>query len=159
LVPPLHLEIAEAQLGLAVGGSEIAGVLAAQLARCRRRALVTVPYVHAHVAAVGPLLDALGALCRRGVAVRLLLGAVPEARDAEVLRATGMAVRVMDPGRSTTGHAKGLVADGTVVLGSANWSSSGLGGNRECALALADDRAADWFAAALERDWEVSDPL
>jgi phosphatidylserine/phosphatidylglycerophosphate/cardiolipin synthase-like enzyme len=86
--------------------------------------------------------------------VRLLLGAAPDLRDAAALAAMrGLHVRVMDPARCTTGHAKGVVADSAALVTSANWSAAGLGGNRESALVLEDARAADWFAAAVERDW------
>jgi phosphatidylserine/phosphatidylglycerophosphate/cardiolipin synthase-like enzyme len=114
-----------------------------------------VPYVHTHVAAVRQLLGMLAA-----AGGRLLLGTPPDPADAEALRATPhLHTRVMDPARCTTGHAKGMVAGGVAVVGSANWSAAGLGGNREAALAIANERAADWFAAALERDWDVTSPL
>jgi phosphatidylserine/phosphatidylglycerophosphate/cardiolipin synthase-like enzyme len=154
-VPSLQLDVDDRCLQLAIGGAEIAALLGVLLGGARRRAVVTVPYVHTHVAAVRELLDLLAA-----TGGRLLLGSVPEPADAAALRATPhLHTRVMDPARCTTGHAKGLVADGTAVAGSANWSAAGLGGNRECALAIADERAAGWFAAALERDWAVSSPL
>jgi phosphatidylserine/phosphatidylglycerophosphate/cardiolipin synthase-like enzyme len=133
--------------------------IAARIDAAPGRVLVTVPYVHTRVAAVRPLLDAMAAACARGADVRLLLGGVPDPVDAAALRATPFTVRVMDPARSTTGHAKGLVAGGAAVVGSANWSGAGLGGNREAALSIEDGRAADWFAAALDRDWRVSRPL
>jgi phosphatidylserine/phosphatidylglycerophosphate/cardiolipin synthase-like enzyme len=65
----------------------------------------------------------------------------------------------MDPARSTTGHAKGMVIDQAVVVTSANWSGAGLGGNREVALEIDAPPAAGYFAAALERDWAGSRPL
>jgi phosphatidylserine/phosphatidylglycerophosphate/cardiolipin synthase-like enzyme len=154
-VPSLSLDVDPRCLHLGVGGAEVAALLGAQLRGAARRALVTVPYVHTHVATVRELLDLLAA-----AGGRLLLGTPPDPADAAALRATPLLhARVMDPARCTTGHAKGMVADGVAVVGSANWSAAGLGGNREAALAIADDRAADWFAAALERDWEVSSPL
>lgn len=158
-VPPLSLEVAEASLRLTVGGAVVGAEVAARINAASVRALVTVPYVHTRVAAVRPLLDAMSAAHARGADVRLLLGGVPDPVDAAALRATPFSVRVMDPARSTTGHAKGLVADGAAVVGSANWSGAGLGGNREAALSIEDGRAADWFAAALDRDWRVSRPL
>jgi phosphatidylserine/phosphatidylglycerophosphate/cardiolipin synthase-like enzyme len=156
---PLRVDVDEARLRLVVGGAEVAALLGVLVGAASRRLLVTVPYVHMRVASVGTLVAGLALAARRGVEVRLLLGGVPPAGDASLLRATPLSVRVMDPARSTTGHAKGLVADGTVVLGSANWSGAGLGGNREAALVVDDGRAAGWFAAALERDWRVSSPL
>jgi len=159
---PLDLDIPESRLSLATGGAVIAALLHERLAAARDRALVIVPYVHTHVEAVRALLDMLDTAAReRGADVRLLLGTPPAEQDAAALLATPLhtRVRVMDPERCTTGHAKGLVADGAAVVGSANWSGAGLGGNRESALVLDDPRAADWFAAALEHDWAVGRPL
>jgi len=158
-VPPLTLDVAADDLRLSIGGEAIAAELRALIGAAHDRVLVTVPYVHARVAAVRVLLDALVDARARGAGVRLLLGTAPDPEDAAVLRATPIDVRVMDPARCTTGHAKGLVAGAAVVAGSANWSGAGLGGNREAALSIADSRAADWFAAALDRDWDVSTPL
>jgi hypothetical protein len=158
-VPSLTLDVGEASLRLHTGGSEVAAELRARLSGCSTRALVTVPYVHAAVPAVRVLLDALCGALGRGADVRLLLGTEPAPADAAALRATPLSIRVMDPERCTTGHAKGVVADAAAVVGSANWSGAGLGGNREAALSLDDVRAADWYAAALDRDWEVSRPL
>jgi phosphatidylserine/phosphatidylglycerophosphate/cardiolipin synthase-like enzyme len=160
-VPSLSLDVPEAALTLRVGGGEVATDLAARIAAATTRALVIAPYVHARVEAVRTLLDALAAAQARGVEVRMLLGTPPDPEDARALHALhpALPVRVMDPARCTTGHAKGLVADGCAVAGSANWSGAGLGGNREAALSIEDARAADWFGAALDRDWRVSRPL
>ena len=155
-VPALELEVDLRALELVTGGRAVAGLLAARLAGARRRALVTVPYVHPHVPAVAALLGALAAAAGRGVDARLLLGAVPEPADLAALAGLGLAVRVMDPARSTTGHAKGAVLDGAVIAGSANWSGAGLGANLEAALAVDDPGAADYYAAAFDRDWSVS---
>jgi len=160
-VEPVDLDITEARLHLATGGTTVAALLHERLAGVGERAFATVPYTHTHVAAVRALLDLLDAARGRGADVRLLLGTPPAAEDAAALLATPLQtrVRVMDPEHCTTGHAKGLVADGAAVVGSANWSGTGLGGNRESALLLDDGRAADWFAAAFEHDWAVARPL
>lgn len=164
-VPPHHTEslilrdLPAARLLLTAStGAAVHAQLAERLAAVSRRALVTVPYVHTHVAAVRALLDMLHAAARRGADVRLLLGAPPDPEDAVALTPL-IETRVMDPLRTTTGHAKGVVADGAALVCSANWSGAGLGGNRESALLLDDTRAADWFAAALDRDWALANPL
>lgn len=161
-VAPLDLDIPTAALHLSIGGSDVAELLAGRVAAARERVLVTVPYVHTRVAPARALLDLLCGAAARGAAVRLLLGVPPDVGDGVALAALGprgLETRVMDPLRSTTGHAKGLVADGAAVAGSANWSAAGLGGNRESALLLDDRRAADWFAAALDLDWGLARPL
>ena len=159
-VEPLELTVPGDHLRLAIGGEAIASLLHPRLVAARRRALVTVPYVHTHVAPVQALLRTLSDRGAAGATARLLLGGPPDPRDAEALAATPhLSARVMDPARSTTGHAKGVVADDAALVGSANWSGAGLGGNRESALLLDDGRAADWYAAAVERDWAVALPL
>ncbi|HEY6379536.1 MAG TPA: phospholipase D-like domain-containing protein [Candidatus Dormibacteraeota bacterium] len=158
-VAPLTAEVALAGLRLATDAPTCAALLASHLAAARRRLLVTVPYVHPRAPAVAPLLACLRTAAAAGLDVRLLLGSVPDdpaAATPSELRRLGFAVRVMDPLRSTTGHAKGLVADETVVAGSCNWSQGGLHGNLEAALAVADAAVAAPFTAAFERDWEAS---
>jgi phosphatidylserine/phosphatidylglycerophosphate/cardiolipin synthase-like enzyme len=155
-LPALELAVAEAALELAVGGTAVAALLVRHLAAAGGRALCTVPYAHPHVRAVATLLDALAGAAARGADARLLLGAVPEPADLAGLRSRGLEVRVMDPARSTTGHAKGAVVDGVVVAGSANWSGAGLGANLEAALAVDHPAAAGYYAAAFDRDWAAS---
>ena len=155
-VPALELEVDPGTLELVTGGRAVAGVLEARLREVRRRALVTVPYVHPHVPAVATLLGGLAAAAGRGCDARLLLGALPEPADLAALTRLGLAVRVMDPARSTTGHAKGAVLDGAVIAGSANWSGAGLGANLEVALAVDAPAAAGYYAAAFDRDWAAS---
>ncbi|TMD99516.1 MAG: hypothetical protein E6I76_02155 [Chloroflexi bacterium] len=155
-VAALEVDVDPGALELVTGGRVVAALLAARLGGVRHRALVTVPYVHPHVIAVAGLLRALAAAAGRGADVRLLLGGVPDPADLAAVRGLGLAARVMDPARSTTGHAKGAVLDGAAIAGSANWSGAGLGANLEAALAADDPAAAGYFAAAFERDWAAS---
>jgi phosphatidylserine/phosphatidylglycerophosphate/cardiolipin synthase-like enzyme len=62
----------------------------------------------------------------------------------------------MDPARSTSGHAKGIVADGAALVSSANWSAAGLGGNWEAALRIDHAGAAAYYEAAWRRDWATA---
>lgn len=157
LVAPRRFSVSSRALDVGIGGATVASLLADALAGARRRAWCIVPYVHPHVAVVADLLDAMAAAAARGCDARLLLGLpAPPADVWPVLRQRHLPVRVMDPARVTTGHAKGLVVDDRVVVGSANWSASGLGGNREAALAVRSRAVADWFAAAFRRDWEAA---
>ena len=64
----------------------------------------------------------------------------------------------MDPIRCTTGHAKGMVVDSSALVTSSNWSAAGLGASIECGVRIDHPAAADYFAAAFERDWQVSEP-
>lgn len=159
MVAPLRVALAADALRMVVGGAHICDVLAQQIAAASARVHCTVPYAHCATAPVARLLDELDGAAARGCDVRLLLGAVPAAEDAAHLTTRDFGVRVMDPRRCTTGHAKGAVLDGVVMISSANWSAAGLGGNLEAALAVTDRAAADHFAAALGRDWAVSKEL
>ncbi|MFZ0128771.1 MAG: phospholipase D-like domain-containing protein [Candidatus Dormiibacterota bacterium] len=143
------------RLGLIIGGSVIAATLGMMISRARRRVLVTVPYARPEVPPVRDLLERMADACSRGVACALLIGGVPDPRDAGRLAALEFPVRRMDPARSTSGHAKGLVADGAVVVSSANWSETGLGGNWEVAMRVEHPAAAAYYAAAWRRDWET----
>jgi phosphatidylserine/phosphatidylglycerophosphate/cardiolipin synthase-like enzyme len=158
-VAPSSRHIASRRLHLVTGGHEVGSVLRSMLVTSRRRVLVTVPYVHAHAPAVVDLLALMARASGRGVTCALLLGEVPAARDAELLRALPFEVRRMDPARSTSGHAKGAVADGSVLVSSANWSSPGLGGNWEVALRVDHPAAAAYYAAAWRRDWDTGASL
>lgn len=156
LVPALELGVDATALELVTGGAAVAALLVARLAATRSRALCTVPYVHPGVRGVARLLDALEAAAARGADARVLLGGVPDPADLAALRDRRAEVRVMDPVRSTTGHAKGAVVDGAVIAGSANWSGAGLGANLEAALAVDHPDAAAYYASAFERDWGVA---
>jgi phosphatidylserine/phosphatidylglycerophosphate/cardiolipin synthase-like enzyme len=151
--------ISSQRLDLVVGGSSVGAALARMAAGARRRILVTVPYVRPASAQVGALLDLMVAAASRGVGCGLLLGGMPEAADAGPLAALPFGVRSMDPVRSTSGHAKGMVADGSVLVSSANWSEAGLGGNWEVALRVQHPGAAEYYAAAWRRDWATGLPI
>ena len=57
-------------------------------------------------------------------------------------------------------HTKGIVVDGRQVLvGSHNWSQSGVTLNRDASLIIDDPRAADYFARVFETDWKRASPL
>jgi phosphatidylserine/phosphatidylglycerophosphate/cardiolipin synthase-like enzyme len=147
------------RLTLVIGGAAVAASLSEMVRGARRRMLVTVPYARTTAAPVRRLLADMTAASGGGVACGLLLGGIPDPGDAADLAALPFQVRRMDPDRSTSGHAKGLVADRAVLVSSANWSAAGLGGNWEAALRVEHAGAAAYYAAAWRRDWETSLPL
>ena len=155
-VAPLVLAVEGSSLRLLTGASEVAKELGRVIEAARHRLFITVPYVHAEVPAVAILLEAAATAARRQADVRLLLGERSQPRDVERLRSVGFPVRRMDPRRSTRGHAKGLVTENAVVVGSANWSAGGLTLNWEAALVARQPAAAGYFAAAFLRDWDTS---
>jgi phosphatidylserine/phosphatidylglycerophosphate/cardiolipin synthase-like enzyme len=154
-VAPRIISTASRRLRLVVGGAEVGQTLWAMITAARRRVLVTVPYAHPSALPVRDLLDRMTEASSRGVACALLLGGIPDPNDAAVLSALPFPVRRMDPARSTSGHAKGMVADASALVSSANWSTSGLGGNWEAALRIEHPGAAAYYAAAWRRDWDT----
>jgi phosphatidylserine/phosphatidylglycerophosphate/cardiolipin synthase-like enzyme len=159
LMAPLRIDVPETSLRLSTGGDAVRAMQSELVEAATVRVLCTVPYVHTSTAEARALLDALDAAVTRRAVVRLLLGTAPAAHDAAHLHERSFASRVMDPLRSTTGHAKGVVADDRVMVSSANWSAAGLSSNLEAALAVDALAAAGYFAAAHERDWAVAEPL
>jgi cardiolipin synthase len=155
-VAPKRLCAPSGRLALVIGGAAMGKTLGDLVSTARRRVLVTVPYAHPRALPVREVLDLMGAASSRRVACGLLLGAVPDPKDVELLAALPFQVRRMDPARSTSGHAKGVVADGAVLVSSANWSTAGLGGNWEAGLRIDHPAAAAYYAAAWRRDWEAS---
>jgi phosphatidylserine/phosphatidylglycerophosphate/cardiolipin synthase-like enzyme len=158
-VAPKVFCIPSRRMRLVIGGAAVGDALAGAMGGARRRILVTVPYARPATAPVRALLDQMAGASSRGVACALLLGGIPYGSDAALLAALPFAVRRMDPAQSTSGHAKGLVADGSVLVSSANWSEAGLGGNWEAALYIDHPGAAAYYAAAWRRDWETGLPI
>jgi phosphatidylserine/phosphatidylglycerophosphate/cardiolipin synthase-like enzyme len=154
-VAPRILCMRPRRLRLIIGGGDVKQTLRAMITAARRRVLVTVPYAHPRALPVRDLLDRMTEASSRGVACALLLGGIPDPNDAHALAAVPFPVRRMDPARSTSGHAKGMVADASALVSSANWSASGLGGNWEAALRIEHPGAAAYYAAAWRRDWET----
>ncbi|HST23581.1 MAG TPA: phospholipase D-like domain-containing protein [Blastocatellia bacterium] len=56
-------------------------------------------------------------------------------------------------------HTKGIIVDGKrVLVGSHNWSSSGVTLNRDASLIFDDEEAAQYYSEAFELDWDRSRP-
>jgi phosphatidylserine/phosphatidylglycerophosphate/cardiolipin synthase-like enzyme len=159
-VPALHLRPTRVEIP---GGAAVLHVGAPAgttwidfVSSARTRLRITFPYVSPRGGG-GRLEAAVCAAARGGVPVRLLLGrrdGIARAMAAR-LRAAGVELRAMDPLRTTVGHAKGMVVDGSVLLGSANWSGHGLGPESwEALLLVRDAAAAAAMAAVFDSDWE-----
>ncbi|HEY6469874.1 MAG TPA: phospholipase D-like domain-containing protein [Candidatus Dormibacteraeota bacterium] len=155
-VAPFTARVAARRLRLITGGSAVASTLHVLIASAQTRVLVTVPYVFLAELSVRCLIDLMAGVSHHGVDCALLLGAIPRADDSRLLVALPFEVRRMDPARSTTGHAKGAIVDGSALISSANWSSAGLGRNWEAALHIEHPGAAAYYAAAWHRDWEAA---
>jgi phosphatidylserine/phosphatidylglycerophosphate/cardiolipin synthase-like enzyme len=112
-----------------------------------------------------PFVRAILRAARRGVTVRLLLGSSRYVRAEnrklidwlnERAEAEGLPLeaRLATPrSRFGTIHAKGFVIDGTVVLGSVNWTNQSTRGNREVALYIEDEAIAAYYTRVFRADW------
>jgi len=158
-VEPMQLAADAGRVRLVVGGLAIAIALRTVIDAARGRVLVTAPYVAGRAAAVRELIAAARDAQVRGADVRFLLGTRPRPGEAVFMARSGVAARWMDPSTSTRGHAKGLIADTTAVVTSANWSRTGFGASWEAALLMDSAPAAAYLAAAWERDWAAAQPL
>jgi phosphatidylserine/phosphatidylglycerophosphate/cardiolipin synthase-like enzyme len=113
----------------------------------------------------GPLLRATVRAATRGAEVRVLLSGawyVAEENAALVEWLNGVAdrrdlplsARVAEPrGRFEKIHAKGVVADEVVVVGSLNWNENAVSDNREVAVAVRSEALATYFRRAFDADW------
>jgi cardiolipin synthase len=95
---------------------------------------------------------------RRGVMVRVVLDPNQSynVRAFAVLRAGAVEVRWYPVPRGVLLHAKIGLFDGQLVLGSANWTLSGLGVNHELDIETSDSSAVQAFATRFDADWARS---
>ncbi len=95
---------------------------------------------------------------RRGVLVRVLLDPNQpyNRRGYEVLKTSGVEVRWYPIPKGALLHAKIGLFDGELVLGSANWTLSGLGVNHELDIETSDPDAVAAFASRFTADWSGS---
>ncbi len=98
---------------------------------------------------------ALAAARRRGVDVRVLLDPHQDTNPAALamLRGAGVGARLYPVAAGGKLHAKVLRADSHLLLGSANWTLSGLGVNHELDLEIGDAGPVTSFAKRFETDW------
>lgn len=105
------------------------------------------------------VMSELASAQRRGARVRVLLdpGQDVNRQGLSLLRSAGVEVRWYRVSAGTKLHAKAGLFDGQKLLvGSANWSESGLSVNHELDLASEDAQAIAAFAGRFEQDWSVS---
>jgi phosphatidylserine/phosphatidylglycerophosphate/cardiolipin synthase-like enzyme len=100
------------------------------------------------------LVDALAAAAKRVPDCRIILRSDGSGfwDNVAELRRRGVALEQIR--RLANTHTKGIVVDGRQVLvGSHNWSGSGVTLNRDASLIIADREVAAYFAAVFEADW------
>jgi cardiolipin synthase len=116
-------------------------------------------FVEMYVLTDAGAISALGAASRRGVPTWVLLDANQDLNQAAAarLREAGVRARFY----RTSGeklHAKAMVVDGaTLVVGSANWTSSGFTRNHELDAIIRSPALAAPALARMEADWRASD--
>jgi phosphatidylserine/phosphatidylglycerophosphate/cardiolipin synthase-like enzyme len=144
-LPPLPGEVAQT-----APGEEIRTMLETALIHAMRRALAEV-YTLTDPGVIAQLVEAH----RRGADVRVLLDPNQSynLHAYKVLRAGGVEVRWYPIPRGALLHAKIGLFDAQLVLGSANWTVSGLGVNHELDIETEDPGAVAAYLARFAADW------
>jgi Phosphatidylserine/phosphatidylglycerophosphate/cardiolipin synthases and related enzymes len=147
---PLPLAAIAGEVAQTAPGAEIRSILEAALIHAMRRVLAEV-YTLTDPEVIAELVGAH----RRGAMVRVLLdpNQAYNLHGYAVLRAGGVEVRWYPIPRGALLHAKIGLFDGELVLGSANWTLSGLGVNHELDIETGDPVAVETYAARFAADW------
>jgi phosphatidylserine/phosphatidylglycerophosphate/cardiolipin synthase-like enzyme len=150
---PAPLREVRGDIAQTAPGSEIRAMLEAELAQATRRVLAEV-YTLTDPAVLRRLVQAR----RRGATVQVLLdpNQAYNLHGFDVLRAGGVDVRWYPVPKGALLHAKIGLFDGTLVLGSANWTLSGLDVNHEVDVETADPRAVAAYGSSFDSDWSRS---
>jgi phosphatidylserine/phosphatidylglycerophosphate/cardiolipin synthase-like enzyme len=150
---PSPLRASPGEVAQTTPGEEIRSMLEAALLHASRRALAEIYTLTDPV-----VIDQLVSVHRRGVDVRVMLDPnQPYNLHAyAVLVAGGVPARWYPVPRGALLHAKIGLFDGELVLGSANWTRSGLDVNHELDIETRDPAAAAAYAARFEADWARS---
>jgi phosphatidylserine/phosphatidylglycerophosphate/cardiolipin synthase-like enzyme len=150
---PAPLAPAEGEIAQTAPGEEIRGMLSRALLLARHRVLAEV-----YTLTDPELIAELVAAKRRGVVVRVLLdpNQAYNRHGYSVLRAGGVEARWYPIPKGALLHAKIGLFDGELVLGSANWTLSGLGTNHELDIETGDFRAVAAYATRFGADWSLA---
>ena len=150
---PSPLAAAAGEVAQTAPGQEIRSMLESALIHAVRRALAEV-YTLTDPEVIAELVQAH----RRGALVRVLLDPhQPYNLHAyAVLKAGGVEVRWYPIPRGALLHAKIGLFDGKLVLGSANWTLSGLGVNHELDIETGDPLAVAAYESRFDSDWARS---
>src|SRR4029077_1050731 len=134
-------------------GEEIRAMLESALGSARARILAEV-----YTLTDPAIIAGLAAASRRGLDVRVLLdpNQAYNRRGYAMLRGAGVGVRWYPVPPGALLHAKIGLFDGVLVLGSANWTLSGLGVNHELDIETRDPHAVTAYGSRFESDWTKS---
>ena len=150
---PAPLRATASEIAQTAPGEEIRAMLEGALARARVRVLAEV-----YTLTDPALIAGLAAAHRRGVQVRVLLDPNQSynRRAYALLSSSGVAVRWYPIPKGALLHAKIGLFDGELVLGSANWTLSGLGVNHELDIETHDPTAISAYGSRFTADWSKS---
>jgi len=150
---PAPLAPAPSEIAQTAPGEEIRSMLQGALGRAKARVLAEV-----YTFTDPEILAGLAAAHRRGALVRVLLDPnQPYNRHAyAVLSSSGVAVRWYPVPKGGLLHAKIGLFDGELILGSANWTLSGLGVNHELDIETQDPHAVSAYRWRFDSDWAKS---
>lgn len=150
---PAPLAFAESPIAQTTPGGEVRNLLEREFLRVKQRVLVEM-----YTLTDGEILADLVFAHTRGATVRVLLdpNQVYNQHAFEVLKSGGVAARWYPVPKGALLHAKVGLFDGDLVLGSANWTLSGLGVNHELDVETSDLQAVTAYASRFESDWKRS---
>ncbi|MGH7762478.1 MAG: phospholipase D-like domain-containing protein [Candidatus Dormibacteraceae bacterium] len=150
---PSPLAAAVGEIAQTAPGQEIRSMLESALIHAVRRALAEI-YTLTDPEVIAELVQAH----RRGAVVRVLLDPNQpyNLHGYGVLKAGGVEARWYPIPRGALLHAKIGLFDGELVLGSANWTLSGLGVNHELDIETGDPTAVAAYEARFAADWARS---
>ncbi len=140
-------------VGQTTPGSEIRAMLESALYHAMHRVMAEV-YTLTDAEVIADLVFAH----RRGAVVRVLMDPNQSynLHAYELLQTGGVEVRWYPVPKGVLLHAKIGLFDGELVLGSANWTLSGLGVNHELDIETSDARAVQPYVTRFEADWSRS---
>ena len=147
---PSPLAATAGEVAQTAPGEEIRSMLEAALLHANRRALAEI-YTLTDPEMIAQLIQAR----RRGADVRVLLDPNQpyNLRGYGLLKSGGVAVRWYPIPRGALLHAKIGLFDAELVLGSANWTLSGLGVNHELDIETGDPTAVAAYETRFAADW------
>lgn len=151
---PAPLAAVASDIAQTAPGAEIRTMLEQALERSHHRVLAEV-YTLTDPAIIAGLVLAK----HRGVLVRVVLDPNQSynLHSFALLRSGGVDVRWYPVPKGALLHAKIGLFDGELVLGSANWTLSGLGVNHELDIETDDGVAVQEYSGRFEADWSRSD--
>ena len=150
---PSPLATISGEVAQTAPGEGIRSMLETALIHAMRRALAEV-YTLTDPEVIAELVQAH----RRGALVRVLLDPNQpyNLHGYSMLKSGGVEVRWYPIPRGALLHAKIGLFDGELVLGSANWTLSGLGVNHELDIETGDPQAVGAYGSRFDSDWSRS---